>query len=818
MSQTLSPRLASRLAGLLGPGGVLMAPHELALYAYDGVIETAPPACVVLPETTAQVAEVVRLAAEAGLPVVPRGGGTSLSGGPAPVAGGIVVSLTRMDRILEIDLPNQRAVVQPGVVNLDLLAALEPRGFLFAPDPSSQSVCTLGGNVGENSGGPHCLKYGVTTNHITGLEMVLPDGRVLRTGGKPVGWPGYDFSGAVVGSEGTFGIVTEITCRILPLPQAVTTMLSVFDSLDDASRTVAGIIAAGLLPATLEMMDRSMIEAVQRAMDAGYPEDAEAVLIIELDGLRAGMDRQVASVRDVCERNGARSFQWAEDPAERARLWKGRKGAFAAAANIAPGRLCTDVAVPRSELPVVLAEVMAIGARHGLRVGNVFHAGDGNLHPQVLYDPRDPEQVAHVKAVDEAITRLAIAHGGVLTGEHGIGACKRKWMPLMFSAADLRALQALKDTFDPAGLMNPGKVLPDRDASLDGGAQPLPVSPEPTADALAVDAANLTVTAGAGVTWRELQAAVMAHGQRVPLTPPRPDQATVGSVVASDASGPARLRFGTARDLVTGLRMVLPNGDVVRLGSRCVKNTSGYPLEKLVIGSQGSLATVTEVTFRTVPLPEATLTLCFALRPTEGPADASPRAFCAAAVGGELLPAAVEVLSPALAADVAEGAEGWRVAVALEGLTEEVAALTTAFEDLAGGYGLGAPQRVEGDAQETFWARVTEVGQPTLQATAVLSEALPLGAGLADRLGETVRLRVGPGTGLVLVRAEATGDAATRLAADTHDLARARGGSARWLAPLPDGAVNPPLDPLTDELCRRLKAAYDPGGILPALA
>jgi glycolate oxidase len=813
MSQPLAPALHSRLAAILGPGGVLVEPHELALYGYDGVIETAPPACVVLPETTAQVAAVVALAAEAGLPVVPRGGGTSLSGGPAPVAGGLVVSLTRMDRILELDLPNQRAVVQPGVINLDLLAALEPHGFLFAPDPSSQSVCTLGGNVGENSGGPHCLKYGVTTNHITGLEMVLPDGRVLRTGGK-AGAPGYDLTGAVVGSEGTFGIVTEITCRIMPLPQAITTMLSVFDSLDDASRTVSGIIAEGLLPATLEMMDRPMIEAVQRAMDAGYPEDAEAVLIIELDGLRAGMERQVASVREVCERNGARSFQWAEDPAERARLWKGRKGAFAAAANIAPGRLCTDVAVPRSELPVVLAEVMAIGARHGLRVGNVFHAGDGNLHPQVLYDPRDPAQVAHVKAVDEAITRLAIEHGGVLTGEHGIGACKRKWMPLMFSPADLRALQALKDAFDPAGNMNPGKVLPDPAAAPVEGAPQAQAAP---ATGIEVDAANLTVTAPARVTWDALQAAVAAHGQRVPLTPPRPAQTSVGSVVDLDASGPVRLRHGTARDVVTGLRLLLPGGETVRLGSRCVKNTSGYPLEKLIIGAQGSLATVTEVTFRTVPLAEATLTLCCAVPADQGPAGAACRAFCAAAVGGDLLPAAVEVLSPALAREALPEAPGWLVVILLEGLAEEVRAMEAAFADLARGHGLGTPQAIEGAAQEALWEGVSEVGQPTLRAAAPLSEALPLGARVAEELGERARLRIGPGTGLVLAQAELQGAAATRLAAVVDDLARARGGSARWLAPLPEGAVNPLLEPLATELCQRLKAAYDPEGVLPLL-
>lgn len=876
---TRPPEIARDLAAVVGPAGVLWHPRDLALYEYDATLVTARPRFVVFPETTEQVAAVVRYAHEGELPLTPRGGATSLSGGPLAVEGGIMVVLTRMDRVLELDPDNHRAVVQPGVINLDLLTALEKRGFFFAPDPASQNCCTLGGNVATNSGGPHCLKYGVTTNHITGVQMVLPDGELLTVGGKALDWPGYDLTGVIVGSEGTFGIVTEITCRILPLPQSVTTMLAVFDALEDASRAVSDIIAAGLLPATLEMMDRPLIHAVQMAFDAGYPEDAEVVLIIEVDGLEAGMARQVERIQDACRRHDVRKFEWASTPEERMALWRGRKGTFGAVANLAPNKLCTDVAVPRTELPRVLAEVMEIGARHGLLVGNVFHAGDGNLHPQVLYDARDPDQVARAQEIDEEITRLAVACGGVLTGEHGIGSCKRKWMPVMFSPADLRAQWALKDVFDPWGRMNPGKVLPGRKsigeaepwalphggfddaaarlAPLDEEGVCRPYDAEAVAKLCALaaregqklvvvgagsksaataagsrvictsglgkvlrtDPENMTVTVEAGVRWADLQAALAPHGQFVPLHPPLADRATVGGVIAAGLASPHRLRYGACRDLLIGARFVTGGGEVVSIGSRCVKNTSGFALEKLLIGSEGSLGVIVEATFRTLPRPEERRTLCFtaAAERLEG-----LRAFCGEAVGGPLLPAAVEALTPPLAARAGVGGplrdEAWTVAVALEGLGEEVAFMAEAFSGLAARHGLDPAGEISAAGHDTFWSHVTDLGGPVAQATCVLSGALDLGAQVVGRMGWTTPLRAGPGTGIIALSPDLQGDPAPdAVTACLNEMAAGHGGRACWLPPRPAGARDPLLSGVAARLCRRLKSAYDPAGILPTV-
>lgn len=873
------PEIARDLAAMLGPGAVVWRPRDLALYEYDATLDTARPQFVVFPETTEQVAAVVRYAHEQQVPVTPRGGATSLSGGPLAVEGGIMVVLTRMDRVLALDLDNHRAVVQPGVINLDLLTALEKRGFFFAPDPASQNCCTIGGNVGANAGGPHCLKYGVTTNHITGVQMVLPDGELLSAGGKGLDWPGYDLTGVIVGSEGTFGIVTEITCRVLPLPQAVRTMLAVFDSLDDASRAVSGIIAAGLLPATLEMMDRPLIHAVQMAFDAGYPDDAEVVLIIEVDGLEAGMARQVERIQDACRRHNARKFEWASTPHERMLLWRGRKGTFGAVANIAPNKLCTDVAVPRTELPRVLAQVMEIGARHGLQVGNVFHAGDGNLHPQVLYDARDPDQVARAQAIDEEITRLAVSCGGVLTGEHGIGSCKRKWMPVMFSPDDLRAQWALKDVFDPRGRMNPGKVLPGRKSIGDAEPWALPhgafdeaaarlapfdeeavcrpydaeaaakllalaareeqrlvvlgagtrSGPPPSAarvictsglaKVLRTDPQNMTVTVEAGARWADVQAALAPHGQFVPLCPPLSDRATVGGVIAAASAGPHRLRYGACRDLLIGARFVTGAGEIVSIGSRCVKNTSGYALEKLLIGSEGSLGVIVEATFRTLPRPEERRTLCFHAPP--GQRDGL-RAFCREAVGGPLLPAAVEALTTPLATRAGVNTplpdQTWTVAVALEGLAEEVAFMAEAFGALAAEHGLHPAADITANAHDAFWAHVTDVGAPVAQATCPLSATLDLGAQIMGTLGWNTPLRAGPGTGIIAVSPDLQGDAAPEaVVTQLNEAAAGHGGRAYWLPRRPAGVRNPELSGVAARLCRRIKAAYDPAGILPTI-
>jgi glycolate oxidase len=395
-----------------------------------------------------------------GVPFVARGAGTGLSGGAVPVAGGIVISLARMNRILEIDLASARVTVQPGVTNLAVTNAVSADGFYYAPDPSSQQVCTIGGNVAENSGGAHCLKNGFTVNHVTGLTIVLPDGEVVRLGGKGFDAPGCDLLGAFVGSEGTLGIATEVVLRVLRQPEAVRTLLAGFPSTDAAGGAVSGVIAAGILPAAIEMMDRLTIEAAEAAVHPGYPAEAGAVLIVELDGVAVQVQEDVAAVEEICRRSGAGEIRVAESEDERALLWRGRKSAFAAMGRVSRDYYVQDGVVPRTQLPAVLRRIAELEREHGLRVGNVFHAGDGNLHPLVLYDARRDGEAERAERLAAAILEACVDAGGSITGEHGIGLDKACAMPLMFGAHDLEAMQRLRAAFDPRGLANPGKLFP----------------------------------------------------------------------------------------------------------------------------------------------------------------------------------------------------------------------------------------------------------------------------------------------------------------------------------------------------------------------
>ncbi|MBI1958449.1 MAG: FAD-binding protein [Candidatus Rokubacteria bacterium] len=458
------------MEALLGPGAVLSDPDELMVYESDGLtLFRALADFVVFPLTAEHISALVRLAQREGLPFVARGAGTGLSGGCLPAEGGLVISLMRMNRLLEVDYDNQLAVVEPGLVNLHLSWAVGARGFYYAPDPSSQQACTIGGNIANNSGGPHTLKYGVTTNHVLGLEVVLPDGEIVWLGGKTRDPQGYDLAGIFVGSEGTFGIATKIVLRILRQPQAVRTVLAVFNEIDQASEAVSAIIARGLIPAAMEMIDQLTIQAVEDAFGCGYPRDAAAALLIEMDGLAAGMDEQAARVIAACRETGAREVRLARDEAERQLLWKGRKSAFGAYGRISPAYLVMDGVIPRTRLPYVLRRVNEIVAGYGLRVGNVFHAGDGNLHPNILYDPRKPGEEARVVAAGGEILKVCAEVGGSISGEHGIGLEKMDYMPLIFSEADLGCMAAVKRAFNPTGLCNPGKIFPSRKGCAEAG-------------------------------------------------------------------------------------------------------------------------------------------------------------------------------------------------------------------------------------------------------------------------------------------------------------------------------------------------------------
>jgi len=457
--------LRRELESLLGKGAVLSDPEELLVYESDGLtLFQALAEFVVFPTSVEQVSAVVRLANRESLPFVARGAGTGLSGGCLPAEGGLVISLMRMNRVLEVDYENQIAVVEPGLVNLHLSWAVGPKGFYYAPDPSSQQACTIGGNIANNSGGPHTLKYGVTVNHVLGLEVVLPDGEIIWLGGRTRESQGYDLTGLFVGSEGTFGIATKIIVRILRRPQAVKTVLAVFDAVEAASESVSAVIGRGLVPAAMEMIDQLTIQAVEDAFGCGYPRDAAAALLIELDGLREGMEAQAERVMAACRENGARDVRAARDEAERQLLWKGRKSAFGAYGSISPAYMVMDGVIPRTRLPEVLRRVNEIVGAHELRVGNVFHAGDGNLHPNILYDPRKPGEVARVVTAGGEILKVCAEVGGSISGEHGIGLEKMDYMPLIFTEADLHAMRGVRDAWNPRGLCNPGKIFPSRKA------------------------------------------------------------------------------------------------------------------------------------------------------------------------------------------------------------------------------------------------------------------------------------------------------------------------------------------------------------------
>ena len=453
--------LTSRLRAELGAAKVIDDRQELRTYECDGLAHyKVVPGLVVLAESPADVAAVVTACTEAGVPFVARGSGTGLSGGALPHADGVLVVTSRMRTIVEIDRDGQRAVVEPGVINLHVTRASAPSGYYYAPDPSSQQVCSIGGNVAENSGGAHCLKYGFTTNHVLGVEFVEPSGEVVEIGGKAPDPPGYDLLGAIVGSEGTLGIATRVTVRLTRAPESVQTLLAGFDGTDAAGQAVSAIIAAGVIPAAVEMMDALAIEAAEAAVHCGYPDGAGAVLIVELDGPTSEVDAQFAQVRELCEKAGAFEIRIAADDAERALFWKGRKSAFAAVGRISPDYIVQDGVIPRTALPEVLRAIADLSASSGVRVANVFHAGDGNLHPLVLFDDAVPGQAERAEEVSGAILDLCLEHGGSITGEHGVGSDKAKHMPRMFTAEDLDTMQLVRCAFDPDGLSNPGKVFP----------------------------------------------------------------------------------------------------------------------------------------------------------------------------------------------------------------------------------------------------------------------------------------------------------------------------------------------------------------------
>lgn len=468
--------LLHELRAIVGDRGLISSPEELHTYECDGLTNfRVMPAAVLLPANTEQVQSIVRLCHREKIPFVARGSGTGLSGGALPVENGIVLSLARMNRILEVDIPNARVIVEPGVINLDVTGRVLLQEYFYAPDPSSQSICSIGGNVAENSGGAHCLKYGFTTTHVLGLEVVLPDGSLVHFGGKTLDTPGYDLAGVFVGSEGTLGIATKITLRIVKRPECVRTLLAAFPSTNEAGAAVSCIIAAGMLPAAIEMMDNLAIQAAEAAVHANYP-DCGGLLLVELDGPLAEVEALMSQVNEICRSNGAWEIRLAQSDAERALFWKGRKAAFAAVGRISPNYIVQDGVIPRTALPKVMDEIVRLSQEAGIRVANVFHAGDGNLHPLVLYDRRIPGQEKAAEILALQILELCIAAGGSITGEHGVGEEKKSMMSKMFAEPDLDTMQRVRCAFDPFQLSNPTKVFPTPRLC---GEKPGPYEPHP---------------------------------------------------------------------------------------------------------------------------------------------------------------------------------------------------------------------------------------------------------------------------------------------------------------------------------------------------
>jgi glycolate oxidase subunit GlcD len=709
MAAVIPRSLIKNLKKIVGERNVAESRTASELYSYDASLAKGAPGAVVFPADTAETASVVKEATLAGIPFVPRGFGTNLSGGTVLPYSGLTICLTRLNRILGIYPDRRTAVVQPGVTNLELQNALSPLGFFYAPDPASQRVATLGGNVGENSGGPRCLKYGVTTNHVMGLKVILADGQILNFGSAACDHAGFDLRGLVIGSEGTLAVVTEVTVRILPKPEKVITQLAVYNDLASAARSVAGIIAAGIVPATLEMMDARIIQAVEDSYSCGYPRDAAAVLIIEVEGPAVGLEEQAGNIRTICMANNCREIRDAATAEERNRLWEGRRGAFGAVARLAPNYLVNDCTVPRTLLPDALARVAEIVKSHGFVHGNVFHAGDGNLHPLLLFDSRDADQMKRVHEAGWEIMKSCVALGGTISGEHGIGREKMEAMRLVFSDDDIDAQRSLKDAFDPTHMINPGKIFPDttqpfafkdqaawsgpddaltpaervmaeqvREACTTGnsfvprggGSQcefgNLPVRPlmplktDTLCSLVDLDPSNQYVTAGAGMPLGDIQRALAPSNQWIPLRPLFGIlKRTIGGITATGACGPERLYYGAPRELILGLRFIDGRGRLINAGGKVVKNVAGYDMTRFIAGSAGTLGLITRVTIKTATRPQR----C-ALISADGPPDA-----CA----GLAISALGSNLGPAFAAAVPEnGASCWRLYLGFEGFKDTV--------------------------------------------------------------------------------------------------------------------------------------------------
>jgi D-lactate dehydrogenase (cytochrome) len=646
----LNDDLLKSLASLLGSHKLITDPVELLTYEFDAGLNRGTPDGVAFPESHEDVMRLVRWAAEHHIPLVARAAGTGLSGGAVPARGGIVVSFSRMDRILALDETDRLAVVEPGVINLALDTELKKRGFYYPPDPASQRASAIGGNIAENAGGPHCFKYGVTTNYVRGLELVLADGTTVRTGGGALQAPEFDFTGLLCGSEGTLAIITSAWLGFIRNSSGVKTLIATFDSVEQAGRAVSAVIARGLVPAALEMMDRNILRIIEDFAHAGLPTEAEALLLAEVDGHPQSLGAQIEEIEQVFNEHQVRHLQVCQTADERNRIWFARKSAFGAMARISPAYFQVDGTVPRSRLAETLADINRICASLDLKVGYVFHAGDGNLHPLMPFDPKDRDMERRVHEAGDAIMATCVSKGGTISGEHGVGIEKRKYMPLMFTPDELSAMHEIKEIFDPEGMFNPGKIFPDKFVPVAPqpsklGVDPLPPIFTPASEKQAADGLkaaqllsqkvlihhphkdvpdqatilstvnfreiatlspeDLYVEVGAGMKLADLQAELSRQGLGVPIASPWRQEATIGGMVSAAADSPLQVRYGPIRNQVLGMNVILPDGRHLRLGRPVIKNVAGYDLTKLFIGAHGTLGLITKVMLKLTALPRA---------------------------------------------------------------------------------------------------------------------------------------------------------------------------------------------------------------------
>lgn len=635
------------LKHIFRPHQIITDPTELITYEKDATWESGLPDAVVLPQTVEQVCQLVRWAAQYHIPLIARGAGTGLSGGAVAEHGGVIVEFSRMNRIIEFDVTGRSVVVEPGVVNLVLDEFVKTEGLYYPPDPASGRAATIGGNVAENAGGPHCFKYGVTANYVIGLEVVLADGRRARLGGRALDYPEYDFVGVMTGSEGTLGLVTQVTARLIRNPLGVRTAMALFDSVETAGAAVSAVIATGLVPATMEMLDQKIIRIVEDYVQIGLPVHAGAMLIVEVDGYPESLEAQMNQVVQVLKQHGAFEIRVARDTTERDQIWYGRKSAAGAFSRLAPEKFSMDCTVPRSMIAQALRAMNEICARYNLTVGYILHAGDGNLHPNIPYHPDNADEVKRGLQAFADFARVIIGYDGSISGEHGIGIEKREYLPLMCDGTELSAMWDIKQVFDPAQRLNPGKIfsanLPEAERVPPASVVPHDVFSPKTAQEVAAglralaearqpvvinarrDGAvtlltrelggviryapeDLYITVGAGMTLEQMNAFLDPQGWQVPLVSPWSEM-TVGGIVATNLNAPQRMRYGSVRDVMLCCTAVLADGRIVRAGRPLVKNVAGYDLPKVFIGSYGTLGVLTDVTFKIVAKPRCQQTL-----------------------------------------------------------------------------------------------------------------------------------------------------------------------------------------------------------------